>query len=444
MPHCAVCQTRYTAHKTERCPQCGWDVQALSFVAGMIPEVAQKEAIRLEWAKQLWSKAKLCQDRSRQIQIQLEAAKDRENRLHSELAEVRDREQRLHSQISQQKAEFTEALQQREPLIAALKTELIQAPQICCEERQLERRLEPPSVNIQAPEILAPKPSNLLFFAPPRSSKPFYFESVVIRAEGRETTQHQASYFEQALDESIGLEMVTIPAGWFEMGSPEAECGRDIHESPQHRVSLPSFALSRFLITQAQWKAIAALPKIKRPLNLYPADFEGEDRPVEQISWYDAIEFCARLTYKTGHAYRLPSEAEWEYACRAGTTTPFHWGETIASDLANYDGNYTYGSGTPGLYRQGTTPMMSIANPFGLSDMHGNLWEWCADAWHDTYAGAPTDGSVWEAEEGTAYRVLRGGAWYCLPELCRSAQRHWNQPDLAGSGIGFRVVCAAA
>jgi formylglycine-generating enzyme required for sulfatase activity len=266
----------------------------------------------------------------------------------------------------------------------------------------------------------------------------------VIQAEGRETQQHQAFCFEEDLDEGICLEMVTIPGGYFEMGSPETEGGRDLHESPLHFVNISPFALSRFLITQAQWKAIAALPKIKRALNLYPSDFEGDDRPVEQISWYDAIEFCARLSHKTGQAYRLPSEAEWEYACRAGTTTPFHFGETITSDLANYDGNYTYRSGTAGVYRQGTTPRISIANPFGLSDMHGNLWEWCADAWHDTYEGAPTDGSVWEAEEGATYRVLRGGAWYCLPELCRSAQRHWNQPDLAGSGIGFRVVCAAA
>lgn len=225
------------------------------------------------------------------------------------------------------------------------------------------------------------------------------------------------------------------------MGSPETECGRDLHESPRHWVNIAPFALSRFLITQAQWKAIAALPKIKHALNLYPSDFEGDDRPVEQVSWYDAIEFCARLTHKTGQSYRLPSEAEWEYACRAGTTTAFHFGNTIASDLANYDANYIYGAGTSGLYRQHTTPRLSIANAFGLSDMHGNLWEWCADAWHDTYHGAPDDGSVWQGDDDVTYRVLRGGAWYCLPELCRSAQRHWNQPNMAGSGIGFRVVC---
>lgn len=448
MPHCSVCQTRYPAHKTERCPRCGWDVQALSFVTGIIPEVAQKEATRLEWAKQLWSKAKQCQDQARQLQIQYEA--------------VHDREKSLQAQFNQQKTEFAETLQQREATIADLQAQLAkalspptppqspevppQSPEISFEERPVlfQERLPEPLESIQVPRPFAEPPSNLLWLtAPPRALKSFEFESVVIHSEGHETTQHQAFYFEEVLDEGISLEMIAIPAGSFEMGSPETECGRDLHESPQHWVNIAPFMLSRFLITQAQWKAIAALPKIKRALNLYPSDFEGDDRPVEQIAWFDAIEFCARLTQKTGHPYRLPSEAEWEYACRAGTTTPFHFGETITSELANYDGNYVYGAGTAGLYRQTTTPKPSIANAFGLSDMHGNLWEWCADAWHDTYEGAPKDGSVWEGEDEVTYRVLRGGAWYCLPELCRSAQRHWNQPNMAGSGIGFRVVCSA-
>ncbi len=441
MPHCSVCQTRYTAHKTERCPRCGWDVQVLSFVTGMIPEVAQKEAIRLEWAKQLWSKAKLCQDQARQLQIQLE--------------HMSDREKALLCQINQQKTEFAETLKQQETTIAALQTQLAETIaesvetnplpepiEISFEDRpiaQFQKWSEP--IQVAEPLFAEPSTNVLLIAAPPPSQKSFHFESVVIHAEGRETQPHQAFYFEEVLEAGTSLEMVMIPGGSFEMGSPETECGRDLHESPRHWINIAPFALSRFLITQAQWKAIAALPKIKRALNLYPSDFEGDDRPVEQVSWYDAIEFCARLTRKTGQAYRLPSEAEWEYACRAGTTTPFHFGETIAPDLANYDGNYVYGAGTTGLYRQTTTPRMSIANAFGLSDMHGNLWEWCADAWHDTYAGAPDDGSVWEADDDVTYRVLRGGAWYCLPELCRSAQRHWNQPNMAGSGIGFRVVC---
>ena len=442
MPRCSVCQTRYTAHQTERCPCCGWDIQSLSFMTGMIPEVAQKEAVRLEWAKQLWSKAQLCQDYAQQLQTQLDKIRDQEKFLQSQLEEASDREKLLQSQLHHQTTELTKTLEQ--PTIAALEAELAQSSAPPFQERLLDRPPEPSRRDLQSPELLSPRPSNILFFAAPaRSTKPFEFESIILHPEGRETQQHQAFYLEEALDQDTSLEMVQIPAGCFEMGSPETESGRDSHESPRHFVHISPFALSRFLITQAQWKAIAALPKIKRSLNLYPADFEGDDRPVEQITWYDAIEFCARLSQKTGHAYRLPSEAEWEYACRAGTTTPFHFGETISSDLANYDGSYTYGSGAPGIYRQGTTPRLAIANAFGLSDVHGNLWEWCADTWHNNYEGAPDNGDVWEDEEGATYRVLRGGAWYCLPELCRSAQRHWNQPDMAGSGIGFRVVCAA-
>ncbi|BAU13743.1 hypothetical protein LEP3755_42840 [Leptolyngbya sp. NIES-3755] len=415
MPRCSVCQTRYTANKTDRCPLCGWDIQPLSFVTGMIPEVSQKEAIRLEWAKQLWSKAKACQDQARQIQLQFEA--------------ISDREKTFQAQLIQQKTEFEATLKQYETTIVALQTKLDQAlidpiPEV--EETPIE---EPIIVEKQT------------FVPSERSLKSFHFETVVIHPSGREIQSKQALFYDETLYKDIALEMVAIPGGRFEMGSPATETGRDLHENPQHWVNIAPFAMSRFLITQAQWKAIAALPKIKRTLNLYPSDFEGDDLPVEQISWFDAIEFCTRLSQQTGQSYRLPSEAEWEYACRAGTITPFHFGDTIAVDLANYDANYVYRFGTTGHYRQTTTSMMSIANSFGLSDMHGNVWEWCADAWHENYQGAPTDGSVWEAEDEVTYRVLRGGAWYCLPELCRSAQRHWNQPNMTGSGIGFRVVC---
>lgn len=415
MPRCSVCQSRYTAHKTDRCPLCGWDIQPLSFVTGMIPEVVQKEAIRLEWAKQLWSKAKACQDQARQIQLQFEA--------------ISDREKTFQTQLIHQKTEFEATLKHYESTIVALQTKLDQALSQGIPEVQAEP--------IEEPIIVPEQP-----FTPfDRSLKSFHFETVVIQPSGREIQPQQALYYEEHLYKDIALEMVAIRGGRFEMGSPPTETGRDLHESPRHWVNIAPFAMSRFLITQAQWKAIAALPKIKRTLNLYPSNFEGDDLPVEQISWFDAIEFCARLSQQTGQPYRLPSEAEWEYACRAGTITPFHFGETIAADLANYDATYVYRSGAAGHYRQTTTPMMSIANPFGLSDMHGNVWEWCADAWHENYQGAPTDGSVWEAEDEVTYRVLRGGAWYCLPELCRSAQRHWNQPNMTGSGIGFRVVC---
>ncbi|MHC5719615.1 MAG: formylglycine-generating enzyme family protein, partial [Nostoc sp.] len=162
--------------------------------------------------------------------------------------------------------------------------------------------------------------------------------------------------------------------------------------------------------------------------------FKGEQRPVEQVSWYDAVEFCDRLSdhTKRQRQYRLPSEAEWEYACRAGTTTPFHFGETITSELANYDATSTYGRGVEGTYRKETTPVGSFnaANAFGLYDMHGNVWEWCLDDWHNNYERAPTDGSPWfDNKNDNLYQkqgnaVLRGGSWLYYPRDCRSASRY--------------------
>lgn len=405
MPRCPVCQTR-ASNKAERCEICGWDVQPLSFVTGLIPEVADKEAIRLEWAKQLWTKMQSSQAQLRQLQNQIEELSDREKYLQAELEQAADLDR---AQVDR----FPE------PQLLESRTEFL--PYL-----ELDRT---PAVF----DLLSTKPLLL---------EPFTFETITLTPEGARIEQRTATSLKESLDSDVHLEMVYIPAGQFLMGSEETELGRDLHESPQHLVTIAPFLMSRFPITQAQWKAIAALPKIQRSISLYPAHFEGDDRPVEQVSWCDAIEFCARLVQLTGQPYRLPSEAEWEYACRAGTTTPFHFGETISSELANYDGNYTYGAGVAGAYHQGTIPVAEHStNSFGLAEMHGNVWEWCADAWHDTYEGAPEDGTVWEDEDVT-YRVLRGGAWYCLPELCRSAQRHWNQPDMAGSGIGFRVVCS--
>ncbi|MEQ8464777.1 formylglycine-generating enzyme family protein, partial [Coleofasciculus sp. E1-EBD-02] len=164
-------------------------------------------------------------------------------------------------------------------------------------------------------------------------------------------------------------------------------------------------------------------------------------------SWYDCVEFCARLSQYTGWNYRLPSEAEWEYACRAGTTTPFHFGETITTDLANYDGKYIYGAGAKGKYREETTPVGSfqVANAFGLYDMHGNVWEWCLDQWHDSYEGAPSDGQAWIINDNdNHYRLLRGGSWYTYPRYCRCAYRSGNTPAFRYYDNGFRVVCGAA
>ena len=266
-------------------------------------------------------------------------------------------------------------------------------------------------------------------------------------------TQKKAQYYVEDLGNGIKLEMVLIPDGNFMMGSPKDELERSEDESPQHLVNIQQFCIGKYPVTQAQWKAVAALPQVNIELEADPSNFKGEQRPVEQVSWYDAVEFCDRLSKFTGRPYSLPSEAEWEYACRAGTKTPFHFGETITSELANYDANYTYGAGEKGTYREETTVVGSfgVANAFGLYDMHGNVLEWCLDDWHDNYEGAPTDGSAWfdnkndnlYQREGNA--VLRGGSWIYNLRYCRSASRYYcNRAErgLIDDVIGFRVVCA--
>ena len=228
------------------------------------------------------------------------------------------------------------------------------------------------------------------------------------------------------------------------MGSPEDELDRSGSESPQHGVTVSEFFMGRFPVTQAQWKVVAGFPRVDRDLKPNPSKFKSkaEDRPVENVSWWDVQEFCKRLSKRAGRSYRLPSEAEWEYACRAGTTTPFHFGETISSDVANYDARSAYGPGEIGQHRQETTAIDSFSpNDFGLCDMHGNVWEWCADGWHKNYNGAPTDGSVWDASNDSRSRIRRGGSWLYDPRYCRSAFRDGNSPSLAYSRLGFRLAC---
>lgn len=236
--------------------------------------------------------------------------------------------------------------------------------------------------------------------------------------------------------------MVAIPGGTFMMGSPNHEVERSSDEGPQHSVKVPPFFMGKFAVTQAQWKAVAAMAKVNRELNPDPAGFKGNNRPIETISWDEAIEFCDRLTQKIGRQYRLPSEAEWEYACRAKTSTPFYCGETITTDLANYNGNDTYGLATKGVYREQTAEVGGFPpNAFGLYDMHGNVWEWCLDYWHDNYNDAPADGSAWVIGGNREKRLLRGGSWDFSLRYCRSAYRFFYAPDLQTLTLGFRVVC---
>jgi formylglycine-generating enzyme required for sulfatase activity len=241
------------------------------------------------------------------------------------------------------------------------------------------------------------------------------------------------------------LEMMLIPGGTFIMGSPKEEENSMDSERPQHEVTIEPFFMGKYQVTQAQWRFVAQLPQVNRELEQDPSHFKGDNRPVEQVSWEDAVEFCDRLSQYTGRTYRLPSEAEWEYACRAGSAKPFAFGDTITTNEVNYDGNYTYGNAPKGEYRGRTTPVGTFQpNAFGLYDMHGNVWEWCQDSWHSNYKGAPTDGSAWlDNEESSNRKLLRGGSWFNYPANCRSAFRYDNDLDYRIGNFGFRVVCSA-
>ena len=289
--------------------------------------------------------------------------------------------------------------------------------------------------------------------APPPGMQAFQFVTLWVDEAGTviEREDRQAFAFLEALGEGIApLEMVAIPSGTFLMGSTKAaDPGHYDDESPQHSVTVPPFFMSRYPITQAQWRFVATLPQIEHDLNPNPARFRGDNRPVEQVNWFEAKEFCARLSQHTSRPYDLPSEAEWEYACRAtpmptsdtpgsgvarsaGATTPYHVGPTLTRALANYAQNV--GETTPvGQYGH--------ANAFGLSDLHGNVREWCLDYWHETYQGAPIDGSAWIEGGDSSYRVLRGGSWIYSSRFCRSACRSYRTPDYRDNGVGFRVVC---
>ncbi|MDX2099109.1 MAG: formylglycine-generating enzyme family protein [Leptolyngbyaceae cyanobacterium bins.59] len=253
---------------------------------------------------------------------------------------------------------------------------------------------------------------------------------------------HQS--FREPLPNGIGLEMVALPADRFLMGSPEEEGERESSEGPQHEVTVPKFFIGKYPITQAQWRAVAELPEVMRSLTLDPSRFQGDHRPVENISWFQAVEFCERLSEYTERPYRLAREAEWEYACRAGTPSPFYFGETITPDLANYDSEQMYGTSSKGARRDQTTEVGRFPpNEFDLYDLHGNVWEWCVDDFNPNYQGAPTDGGAWVTGANSPFRVLRGGSWLDRPGRCRSAARYGDSPFNRFPYVGFRVVCSA-
>ncbi len=256
----------------------------------------------------------------------------------------------------------------------------------------------------------------------------------------------QSRYFTENLGEGIGMDLVSIPGNRFWMGTSEPIKNQPEQELPSHPVNVAPFFIGKYPVTQNQWQAVAKLEKVRLELNPDPSRFKGDNLPVERVLWREAIEFCERLIQHTGKPYRLPSEAEWEYACRAGTTSPFFFGETIMSTLACYDGSVKYGSGSRGKSWKSTTDVgyFNFANAFGLYDVHGNVWEWCMDHWHENYNGAPDDSTAWLTDDQNYYRVIRGGSWIDEPKYCRSAYRNGVAPTNNLLSIGFRVAVSFA
>ena len=257
-------------------------------------------------------------------------------------------------------------------------------------------------------------------------------ETVRVNDTGVEDTRRSVSVklFRERLPDGSFISMVSVPAGTFAMGSAHHKGHRD--EEPLHYVKVGSFFLSQTTVTQSQWKAV-----MKR---LPPCRGKGLDFPVDRVSWFDANAFCERLSKTARKPYRLPSEAEWEYACRADSNTDFAFGNMMTTDYANYVGVHRYLDGPTGVYRHGPIPSGSFPpNSFGLYDMHGNLWEWCADTWHEDYVGASLNAEPW-VRGGTEERVLRGGSWHDPPDLCRSSSRLKLKPTEGEDFVGVRIA----
>ncbi len=236
-------------------------------------------------------------------------------------------------------------------------------------------------------------------------------------------------------------EMVVVPAGTFNMGSNTSEEGRWDNEGPVHQVTISvPFAVGKYEVTFSELDACLAAGGC----GAYRPGDEGwgrATRPVINVSWVDASNFVRWLSSETGKQYRLLSESEWEYVARAGTTGPFHFGSTISTDQANYNGGFTYGNGRKGVYRGKTMPVGSFPpNKFGLYDMHGNVWEWVEDCLHENYVGAPMNGSAWTSGDDCNFRALRGGSWFIGPRHSRAANRDWGVDWIGGFLDGFRVA----
>ena len=240
------------------------------------------------------------------------------------------------------------------------------------------------------------------------------------------------------------------------MGSPESEAGRDSDESPQHQVTVPDFFMGRYEVTQSQWFAVMGQNynenNWQELWSSLDNSLKGDNQPIVRVSWDDAQAFIQRLNRITGKIYRLPTEAEWEYAARAGTTTPFSYGDTITPSVVNYVGNYPYGNAQKGKYREKTIAVDELpANPWGLQHIHGNVWEWIADDWYDGYSNKPqqlrqngslawTQSSSGISPSTDGVRGVRGGSWDYAARNTRSGDRDKLNRDIRIASNGFRIV----
>ena len=277
--------------------------------------------------------------------------------------------------------------------------------------------------------------------APPEPLYSVDFFHTQIDPDGRQIDRkpEQAVAYAENLAPENRIEMVQVPPGTFQMGSDGNSPYADKAEMPKHTVQVGGFFISRFEITQQQWEAVASLPQVNRELPPKPSTFKGADRPVEGITWLEAKEFCARLSQRTNRLYRLPTEAEWEFACRAGTQGPFCFGKTIVSSLANYNATTPFAQEGRGQNRKETVSVGSLgaANYFGLLDVHGNVAEWCEDRFGDYSKDFIIDPTG--SGDGKD-RVVRGGGWKSTPRQIRAASRLGVHESYRKNDIGFRIV----